>query len=81
MNRYDYIEYGLKAAFNKLCDMLEAEGLGRKEKDELTKAIVRLEEMLWDAEARSALERERKVQAFVTRNPEAHPMSGMVGEY
>ena len=49
--------------------------------DELTKSIDRLEEMLWDVEAREALEHERKVQTFVPRNPEAHPMSGMVGEY
>ena len=78
MNRYDFVEYALRRSLNKLCDMLDEGGY---DLEELTKAIDKLEEMLWDAQARAALEHERKVQAWVARNPEAHPMSGMAGEY
>ena len=81
MNRYDFIAHALNEAVNKLCDMLESEPHDRAEADELSKAIDAMEEMLWDAEASAALEDERKVQAWVERNPEAHPMSGMAGEY
>ena len=78
MNRYDFMEYALRHSLNALYDMLDE---GIHDVEELTKAIDKLEEMLWDAQARAALEHERQVEAWIERNPEAHPMSGTAGEY
>ena len=78
MNRYDYIEQALRAAVNALNDLYDE---GGENTEELCRALDKMEEELWDAEARAALEHERKVKAWVDRNPEAHPMSGLYGEY